>query len=185
MLVVKVGGSLYDHPRLREGLNEWLSARRSPVLLVPGGGAFADAVRALDRCHQLGDGPSHWIALQATSAAAGFLRAIVPEAVPVKHPGASFHLGVLDPAEFCQFDRGYTGSLPESWDVGTDCVAARAATVFRADRLILLKSIAIPEMPWAAAAEQGFVDRYFPTAIGRPRFDVEAIHFRRWLDQLP
>ena len=46
MIVVKVGGSLFDHPNLGFGLRAFLrSLTPSRVLLVPGGGAVAEAVR--------------------------------------------------------------------------------------------------------------------------------------------
>ena len=45
MIVVKVGGSLFDHPRLASGLRAYLhSLAPQEVLLVPGGGPFAEAV---------------------------------------------------------------------------------------------------------------------------------------------
>ena len=50
MIVVKVGGSLFDHPQLGPGLRAYLdSLTPARVLLVPGGGDFADSVRKLDR----------------------------------------------------------------------------------------------------------------------------------------
>ena len=46
MIVVKVGGSLFDHPRLGPGLRAYLdSLAPADVLLVPGGGPVAGAVR--------------------------------------------------------------------------------------------------------------------------------------------
>ena len=39
MIVVKIGGSLFDHPRLGAGLCHLDALAPSDVLLVPGGGA--------------------------------------------------------------------------------------------------------------------------------------------------
>ncbi|HEY1188734.1 MAG TPA: hypothetical protein VGE74_13855, partial [Gemmata sp.] len=60
MIVVKVGGSLYDSPALGPALRAFVaSLAPAEVLLVPGGGAAADAVRALDRTHALGEEAAH------------------------------------------------------------------------------------------------------------------------------
>ena len=67
-IVVKVGGSLFDLPDLGTRLAAWLRQfEESNVLLVPGGGAAADAIRDFDRVHQLGEETSHWLAIQALS----------------------------------------------------------------------------------------------------------------------
>ena len=171
MIVVKVGGSLYDHRKLRPGLGEFLTPllRAGPVILVPGGGPFADAVRDMDRFQRLGDEAAHWLALRTLSTAALFLQMIVP---------ASDGLSILDPFDFARAD----DSLPHSWDVTSDSVAARVAIVERAEKLILLKSIDIPTtMPWKLAVEQGWVDRHFPTLVNASGLMVEVLNFRRWL----
>lgn len=52
LVVVKVGGSLFDLPDLGPRLRAWLKTlRTADVLLVPGGGPTADVVRSLDRAH--------------------------------------------------------------------------------------------------------------------------------------
>ncbi len=66
----------------------------------------------------------------------------------------------------------------------TDSIAARAATVFRFNKLILLKSIDVPnDVVWAEAVAQGWVDPYFPTTIEAFDGAVEFVNFRRWLDE--
>src|SRR5262249_34532604 len=73
-VVVKVGASLNDlgdlRPRLECFLKE-LGTRE--IVIVPGGGSTADAVRELDRCHNLGEETAHWLALHALKLNAHFL----------------------------------------------------------------------------------------------------------------
>ena len=191
MLVVKVGGSLYHHPRLGPGLREYLGTLApSSVLIVPGGGEFADAVRKLDVIHGLGEERAHWLALTSLWAAAAFLRILLPGSECESHPDAarfdSLPLGsirILDSHMFCQFHASAPDHLPPSWDVTSDSIASRAAIVYRATRLILLKSVDVPpNTSWSHAAEQGWVDRHFPHLALDLRIPVEVINFRRWLD---
>ena len=88
--VVKVGGSLFDLPDLRQRLQSYLARfDADKVALVPGGGATADAVRAFDRVHRLGEETSHWLAIQALSVNARFLQTILPGATIIVDVGAA------------------------------------------------------------------------------------------------
>jgi aspartokinase-like uncharacterized kinase len=183
LVVVKVGGSLYDHPQLGPGLREWVGGLRGPVLLVPGGGGFADMVRALDRTHRLGDGPAHWLALRAAAVAAHFLADLLPGAAVVEFPSGDLRAGVLDPLTFGRLDDRSPDPLPHTWGTTTDSIAARAAAAFRANRLLLLKSVDVPAgTSWEEAAVHGWVDPHFPAVVATHALRVEIVNFRRWLD---
>jgi aspartokinase-like uncharacterized kinase len=169
-VVVKVGGSLYDLPDLESRLRRFLaSLETKTVLLVPGGGALADAVRKLDGNHFLGEEVAHWLGLRALNVAAHFLSVLLRGSRIVEHPKQWKHgsLTVLDPYAFARLDRGRAGELPHCWSVTSDSIAARAARVAGAQRLILLKSVTIPPgMDWREVAQRGWVDAYFAEAIG-------------------
>jgi aspartokinase-like uncharacterized kinase len=178
MIVVKVGGSLYDHPRLGTGLRAYLeSLAPEPVLLVPGGGPFADAVRQLDAAHRLGEEVSHWLALRAIDMAGAFLRAAALRSAP--------RLTVLDCLAFALEDEAKPDHLPHSWAVTSDSIAARAAAVYRAERLVLLKSVDLPPgMSWADPAANRVVDPHFPRLVADHQLTVEVVNFRRALDDI-
>jgi aspartokinase-like uncharacterized kinase len=184
LAVVKVGGSLYDLPDLGARLLEWLAQFPSKqVLLVPGGGPTADAVRKLDRRHNLGEEVAHWLALQALALNAHFLAALVPEATVVEScEQRSKRISVLDPLAFCRADeRDHPAdALPHTWDVTSDSIAARVAVAGNARQLILLKSATIPaEMKWEDASRAGYVDRFFPAVIrAAPSLRIKAVSFR-------
>src|SRR5437763_809108 len=102
MIVVKVGGSLYDLPDLKSRLVAFIHSLSDPDrLLVPGGGTVADAVRTWDRTHSLGQTASHWIALRACALNAHFLAALLDTGV-VAWPRAGDGLAVLDPLAFAE-----------------------------------------------------------------------------------
>lgn len=174
MIVVKVGGSLFDHPRLGAGLRAYLdSLAPTDVLLVPGGGAAAKVVRELDRTHALGEEASHWLAIAAMDVMGNTLRVLVPGA------------RVLDCLAFMQADESRPGTLPHSWGVTSDSIAARAATLLGADRLVLLKSVEVPEeTSWDERARRGWVDAQFPRVVEGAAFAVEVVNFRRAMGSL-
>ncbi len=188
MIVVKVGGSLYDHPRFGPGLRAYLaSLAPEKILLVPGGGAFTDAVRQLDAIHQLGEERAHWLALTALWTTAGFCRDLLPGAEFSVHPVADQWdrlapgtVRVLESHGFCQLN----DHLPHTWDVTSDSIAGQAAVVYRATRLILLKSVDVPPgTSWLDAAQEGWVDPFFPSAVADFPATIEMVNFRRWLDE--
>ena len=148
-IVVKVGGSLFDLPDLRERLLSWLAQLSDAhVLIVPGGGVTADAIRLLDGVHRLGEEAAHWLAIQTLSVNAGFLQALLPMTrivaeKPLFSPISAGALGwyVLDPWPFFQADELRSDHVPHCWQATSDSLAARLATLVKARELILLKSI--------------------------------------------
>jgi 5-(aminomethyl)-3-furanmethanol phosphate kinase len=206
VIVVKVGGSLYDLPDLGDRLRRFLatlegaserrglsppethydctfpeginpSARRSEsVLVFPGGGITADAVRELDRVHRLGDEASHWMALAACSVN-GMMLAKLLDAPIVDAPTDG--VAILDPYRFAVADEGRPGRLPHCWGVTSDSMAARAAAVFGASELVLLKSVEWRGEDWRAAAKAGVVDPFFSIAVAASPLRAVAVDLRR------
>ena len=181
-LVVKVGGSLFDWPDLGPRLRRWLAAHAPPeTLLVPGGGAAADAVRALQRLHGFDDETAHWLALRAMTLNAHALAALLPGSCVIDGPDlAELVWGqgrrpVLDAFAFGESDEADPDHLPHTWAVTSDSVAARAAVLLGAD-LVLLKSAAPPAGDVAAWAEGGYVDAWLPRVAGE--MAVRAVDLR-------
>jgi aspartokinase-like uncharacterized kinase len=183
LVVAKVGGSLYDLPDLGPRLWRWLTQLDAAhVLLAPGGGPTADAIRQLDRWQRLGDEAAHWLALQALAVNARFLAALLPNCPVIDDPGQWPRTGraaVLDAYRFALADERRAGRLPHTWDVTSDAIAARAAVVAGAGRLVLLKSVTVPSgADWAEAARQGWVDPALVALAGS--LEVRVVNFREW-----
>jgi len=195
LIVVKVGGSLFDLPDLASRLRLWLDELPPcGVLLVPGGGRLADVIRSFDAQHGLGESLAHELALGAMSLNARLLAALLsPQASLVNSwsvcpaPWRQGKVGVADALCFLQANREEEDGLPHSWGVTCDSIAAHLALRGKAAQLILLKSITIPEhWHWTEAARRGYVDDYFVSAVRRldeesyPRCLVRAVNFREW-----
>ena len=183
--VVKVGGSLFDLPDLGPRLYGWLE-RHAPreVLLVPGGGPAAEAIRALDRTHSLGEESSHWLALRALAMNAALLAALVPGSCVIDGPDLAElvweqgRIPVLDAFAFCEADDENDDHLAHTWAVTSDSVAARAAVVMHAAELVLLKSAPPPPDDAAAWAASGYVDEWLPRVLVGTDVRLRAVDLR-------
>lgn len=126
-LVVKLGGSL--HQRLPD-LVPLLCSSGRPLLVVPGGGLFADAVRQA----RVADDAAHWMAIAAMEQygwliASHGMRTKEQISIPEK-------TRVFLPY-ICMRQRD---PLPHSWDITSDSIAAWVAAELGVE-LLVLKSV--------------------------------------------
>jgi aspartokinase-like uncharacterized kinase len=169
--VVKVGGSLSRRPAALRRLMETLAAqaRRRALLVVPGGGEFADEVRRADRRLGLGDTAAHWMAILAMDQYAYVLARLAGRAAVVRgwREARAGRLSVLAPSTWLL----RADPLPHSWDVTSDSIGAWVAGATRARRLVLVKDVD----GWLRRARlsrraprrqlHGIVDGYFARAL--------------------
>ncbi len=158
--VVKVGGRLGHDEGLR-GLCLRLGAlgRRHRLLVVPGGGVFADAVRDCDARFDLGADAAHWMAIVAMDQYGLLLGELIPGARLIRslaavaetaedcavaepvgdgavaEPAGKGAVAVLLPHDLLR----EADPLPHSWAVTSDAIAAWVAAAVRAPLLVLLK----------------------------------------------
>ncbi len=153
--VVKLGGSFATSPLLRR----WLEAIAGApgVVLVAGGGPFADAVRAAQPVMGFDDGAAHRMALLAMNQFALALAALAPRLLPADDvPAIEAALAGGRVPVWCPWPmlRGEPG-IAESWDVTSDSLALWLAARLAAARLVLVKHRV------AALAAPGLVDAAF------------------------
>jgi aspartokinase-like uncharacterized kinase len=140
-LVVKIGGGLLRAEGL-DGLRRACAevteiSRSRPVLVVPGGGPFADAVRALDAQVGLDDDIAHALALRAMDQLGVLLRRLLPDAEPLSGLVTPRALGLVVAAAAFPERR----EVPESWAVTSDSLAVLAAAAIEAEEAVLLKAV--------------------------------------------
>jgi 5-(aminomethyl)-3-furanmethanol phosphate kinase len=191
LCVVKLGGSLLDLPDLSVRLRTWLATLppQDAVVLVPGGGPTTDIIRDLDQRWHLGEERAHWLALRALTLNAHIVSNLLPGARIIAQREDVFVPGsgpcLLDAHAFAGADEhGLNGPpLPHCWDATSDSLAARVAVAWRAERLILLKSVAIPStLSWADAGRAGLVDPLFLEIVrgAGENLSISAVDFRNW-----
>lgn len=126
-LVVKVGGSLWDYiPELVKIFKQ----SPHPLLIVPGGGPFADLIHSL----HLSDDISHWMAIAAMDQYAWYISSFGIQ--PTDAISVPTDLRVLLPYRpMREHD-----PLPHTWDITSDTISAWVASQLNLD-LLLLKSV--------------------------------------------
>jgi len=142
--VLKVGGSLAEDPTSLVRLCQELSvlAKAYRILIVPGGGEFADTVRKFDKAYGFSNMVAHKMAILAMDQYGFFLSDITPNSY------ISYSLK--------EISNSVTGMLPiflpsklmfredpleHSWDVTSDTIAAYIAGLLHAEKLVLVTDV--------------------------------------------
>lgn len=164
--VVKIGGGLLARVDCFEMvLSETSRACRGDLslLIVPGGGSFADAIREVDRRLGLSNDAAHWMAVLAMDQYAHLIVSRLPNSKLVSGPRGvksaldERQIPVLAPYRWMRA----VDPLPHSWNVTSDSISAWVAGRVGASRLVLVKP--------AGASGPGIVDpcleRFLPQGI--------------------
>ncbi len=173
LTVVKLGGSLAYMPQ-RAAWLDILEKWAGSLILVPGGGPFADGVRTAQSAMGFGDFTAHRMALIAmgqygvalaahsdafmlASGRAELDRVLGCGKIPVWLPE-----NMVLAAE----------AVPASWEVSSDSLAAWLAGIYGACRLLLIKSLDIDSCSVDELAVRKIVDPAFPGYAAKARAAV-------------
>jgi aspartokinase-like uncharacterized kinase len=142
-VVIKVGGGLLAHAGCFESVlgHIAIASRHVPLLVVPGGGPFADAVREIDERLRLTHDAAHWMAVLAMDQYAHLIASrlgharLITEASEIAPALEQDAIPVLAPYRWLRD----ADPLPHSWDVTGDSISAWVASQVGAARLVLVK----------------------------------------------
>jgi dihydroneopterin aldolase len=174
--IVKLGGSLAHTPQFAAWLKA-LAAWGGPLILVPGGGVFADCVRAAQGAMGFNDTTAHRMALNAMGQV-GIALAAYSDAFTLAASRAELD-NALGGGEIPVWlpEKMVLGAsdVPKCWEVTSDSLAAWLARTYSARRLLLIKAsdLAAPGSVRDLAADK-IVDPLFP------RFAAQC-HAEVWL----
>jgi aspartokinase-like uncharacterized kinase len=165
MWVVKFGGSLFDAASLKQWLA--LFAKHSSLVLVPGGGPFADQVRSAQAQIGFDDATAHAMALLAMEQYGRMLCGLQPGLTPAADAeaiGTALEKGdtpVWMPVSMALSDP----SIEQNWQVTSDSLAVWLAAKLGFGKLVLVKSAKIESkskrLTSAWLESNNIVDRQF------------------------
>jgi aspartokinase-like uncharacterized kinase len=141
--IVKVGGGLLSRAGAFELVTGALAAfgKGRRLLVIPGGGPFAQAVRELVRRVKVSDEAAHWMAVLGMDQYAHALTERTPGAVLVEQVSevdAALAAGLVPVLAPYRWLRA-ADPLPHSWNATSDSVAAWVAGAVGAKRIVLIK----------------------------------------------
>lgn len=162
MIVVKLGGSLYQSPHLEYWLNALTNvAKQHSIIIVPGGGPFADSVRDAQDTYHFDDSTAHHMAILAMAQFGLLLMGISSNCQSFRYtnsPIAPNSLSVWLPDDTLLTQT----ELRHSWDITSDSLALWLANKLNAEQLILVKSCDIPnDVTIPSLTKQGIIDLGF------------------------
>ena len=142
--VLKIGGSLTKQPKSLVKLCKELSvlAQIHRIVVVPGGGEFADTVRRLDKKFRLSNVSAHKMATLAMDQFGLLLSDITPDSYvsyEIKEIKKKLEtkLPIFLPSKFMFLE----DPLENSWDVTSDSISAYFADKLEAKKLILVTDV--------------------------------------------
>jgi len=144
MWIIKIGGSLLGSAELVHWLDIIARHGDGKVVIVPGGGLFADAVRVAQQASHVSDVVAHALALLAMDQFGLLLAGMNPALATARSEleiaeSGWQHRGIIWlPSAMVLAD----SSIPQNWQVTSDSLSAWLATKLGATQLVLVKSVA-------------------------------------------
>ncbi|MGR9053779.1 MAG: amino acid kinase family protein [Gammaproteobacteria bacterium] len=183
MKVVKIGGSLERSGALYDCLTRAVDGCDNGLVVVPGGGGFADQVRTAQARWHFDDATAHAMAILAMQQMAFLFNALKPElkladtCVAIRRTTETGRPALWSPA----LSELAAANIEAGWHVTSDSLAAWLAAELGADELILIKSAPIPaNIGISALCEQGIVDAAFARFVSRANYKVTIINKDRF-----
>ncbi|MFA4984514.1 MAG: hypothetical protein WC559_04320 [Candidatus Omnitrophota bacterium] len=144
--IVKIGGSVIANPKALKTICReiaGLARKGHKIVILPGGGALADAVRSLSMEYRTTDSLAHWMAIAAMDINGMLIAGLNKSFVSVT--GAKDCMKALNDKRVPVFlahrllKRG--NPLPQSWSVTSDSIALYLSHALKAEHNILVKSV--------------------------------------------
>lgn len=146
MWVVKLGGSLQSFQGLQRWVHLIAETGCGRLVLVPGGGQFADAVRETQRTAGFDDRIAHGMALRAMEQYGLLLSAMAPGLVPA-HSDLQMRVILAEGRVPVWMPHAMASTSPDvtpDWTFTSDSLSLWLARRLRAEALLLIKSVPMP-----------------------------------------
>lgn len=177
MIVVKLGGSLYNTPELKRWLQTLADISKStPIVIVPGGGPFADQVREAQTLHHFNDAAAHHMALVAMKQFGLMLIALEAKCQPFNPLMPEQALSVWLPEDSLLSE----AVLTHSWDLTSDSLALWLAAKLQAEQLFLVKHIHVSTASIQQLTTNHVIDVSFADLFAYYSIPTRIIHYQSY-----
>ncbi len=178
MQVVKIGGSLYDTPELKKWLLHLTKvAKHKKIIIVPGGGPFADAVRHAQQHWHFDDANAHHMALLAMAQYGLLLHGLAPNSELLYYPESpevkgDYGLSIWLPNEQLLTIK----EIAQSWNATSDSLALWLTQTLSAEQLCLIKRVRPRTNSISKLTESSILDNEFGSLFKQNPVDC-YIHY--------
>lgn len=189
MIVLKVGGSLY----LSDCLKEWLTNLGldfdQPIIIVPGGGPFADQVREAAAKWQLANHCAHDMAVMGMQQFAHLMQGLNNKLPLIRSISELHHADIFNRAVIWApyNDVVRADDIDKDWRTTSDSLALWLASKLAADHLCLVKSAPVTGKQLTQLVDSEIVDnnfgKYLSNFSGQVHF-YHATEAQKFIDHL-
>jgi 5-(aminomethyl)-3-furanmethanol phosphate kinase len=176
--VIKLGGSLFASPQLKDWLSAISEHGKGRVVVVSGGGSFADAVRDAQRKIGFDDVAAHRMAMLAMEQSAVMLADLQADFVTAKNKNEieaaqkNRKIPIWMPTEMALA----ATDIPANWDMTSDSLAAWLSAELPANGLLIVKSCDISNSrDISTLAKNAIVDRLLPHFASKKKFVTHVL----------
>ena len=178
--VIKLGGSLYTSKYLLKWLNILSDCNSENIIIVPGGGPFADQVREADKRFNLDQLHSHNMAVLGMQQFAYVLASLCPKlrlantVEQIRHYWSQGESIIWEPYPMVMREC----NLEKSWQVTSDSLAAWLADHLSAEHLLFVKSaeMILSEFSISNLLKHGCIDSTLPKLLAEMNTSVHFVH---------
>lgn len=163
MIVVKLGGSILQSGYLTNWLNALVAANGTHLVVVPGGGVFADQVRDTAAQHALDDESSHKMALLAMQQYGELLCGLNPAyRLASVNQFNDYRQSRYVPVWSVYADACLHFDGPRNWDSTSDTLSLWLARKVQADHLFVVKAAEVVQpVDLDVCSRSGLLDANF------------------------
>ena len=183
MVIVKLGGSLFNSRLLPNWLDKLATlSQRESIIIVPGGGPFADQIRQAQQQHNIDDAHAHHMALLAMSQFGLLLLSLCDRSIPLYYPTQAPFKAPENMLSIWLPDNNLLKEkqIRQNWETTSDSLALWLAHQLKPKKLTLLKHKIQQYNSIQTLSKIGTLDLTFPkqyndTEIVTELFDVSQI----------
>ena len=184
MWVIKLGGSLLSSGSLKKWLSIIVEHGAGKLIIVPGGGIFADQVRNAQQEWQFDDKAAHQMAILAMEQYAHLLHSYAPNlSLTDSTEGIEKAISLNQVPVWLPFKMINTSqNVSANWNITSDSLAIWLTGHLNAEHALLIKSVSVSKsssgnLNSRQLSESAMVDKNFPEFVKKSEFPIW------WLDQ--